>query len=196
MINPQNPGRASRGFNGRNNHNINQADKKINALSWPDYEKFLIARYTAGGHTKETALQFAKGEINAILTGNHWTRGKLTPADPCQLIFSSLLLDEQEYFSERAGIFEHDAGLNRADAEAQALAEIIIRKYPVPKPTPRCVYKSSAAIKRAIAAGIGIKPFFAKGGDNDPDAYTTNMQQIAAMWAEGVRRFKAFVRGK
>jgi len=196
MINPQNPGRASGGFNGRNNHNINQADIKINVLSWPDYEKFLIARYTAGGHTKETALQFAKEEINAILTGNHWTRGKPTPADPCQLIFSSLFPDEQEYFSERAGIFKHDAGLNRADAEAQALAEIINKKYPIPKPNSRSVYKSSAAIKHTLAAGIGIKGFFEKSKDNDPAAYTTDFQKIRGLWDTGQRRFKAFIFGR
>jgi hypothetical protein len=41
------------------------------AFTWQDYERLLIARYISGGHTKETASHFARGEIRAILAGTH-----------------------------------------------------------------------------------------------------------------------------
>jgi hypothetical protein len=61
---------------------------------------------------------------------------------------------------------------------------------------PKKVYEGSAAIKHTVAAGIGIKFFFAKGADNDPAVYTTGLEKIAAMWNDGQRRFKAFIRGR
>jgi hypothetical protein len=67
---------------------------------------------------------------------------------------------------------------------------------PVETEKPRSMYRSSDAVKRALAAGVTIKPFFAKSGDNDPDAYTADPQQIAAYWNEEQRRFKAFIRGR
>jgi hypothetical protein len=77
----------------------------------------------------------------------------------------------------------------------EAIAEII-RKYPVPQEKPRSVYQGSAALKHTLAMGIGIKFFFANSKDNDPAAYTTDQKKIAAMWNEGQRRFKVFVRGR
>jgi hypothetical protein len=150
-----------------------------NALTWPDYEQLLIARYQAGGHTSEIALHFAQGEIRAILAGNHWTAGKPTAPDPQRLIIEALAPEDREQFTERAGILEYDTGLSRTDAEAHALQEIISRKYPAPE---KPVYQGSAAIKKTLAAGIGIKEFFAKSKDNDPAAYTTDVQEIAALW--------------
>lgn len=162
-------------------------------LSWSDYERLLVARYVSGGMSKETARRFSCGEITAIQSGNHWTHCKPTPADPPRLIMQTLTPDEQEQFAERAGILEYDGGMNRADAEAQAITAIISRKYPAPVPR---TYQGSAAIKQTVAAGIGVKEFFAKSRDNDPAAYTTNLNKIAAWWNDGQRRFKAFIRGR
>jgi hypothetical protein len=165
----------------------------INALTWSDYEQLLVARYQAGGHTRETAQHFARGEIGAILAGNHWTDGKPTAPDPQRLILEALTPEDREQLTERAGILEYDAGLIRPDAEVRALQEIISRKYPAPE---KPVYQGLAAIKKMLAAGIGIKEFFAKSKDTDPAAYTTDIQEIAALWKQDVRRFKAFIRGR
>ena len=164
-----------------------------NPLAMADYENLLVARYVTGGHTQETALHFARGEINAILRGRHWTQGKPTAPDPQRLIIETLSPEDREQFTERAGILEYDVGLSRADAEARALREILSRKYPTPE---KPVYQGSAAIKKTLAAGIGIKEFFAKSKDNDPAAYTTDLRAVKATWERGVRRFKAFVRGR
>jgi hypothetical protein len=164
-----------------------------NAFTMVDYERFLATRYCTGDHTRETAQHFAQGEIRAILTGNHWTHGKPTAPDPQRLIIEALTPEERKYFTERAGILEYDAGLSRTDAEARALQEILRRKYPaLEKP----VCQGSAAIKKTLAAGIGIKDFYAKSKDNDPAAYTTDVQKIATLWNQGVRRYKAFVLGR
>jgi hypothetical protein len=61
-------------------------DKPFEALTWKDYETDLITRYVNGGMEMETAVNLARGEIGAILTGNHYSRdaaGKMrpTPAD-------------------------------------------------------------------------------------------------------------------
>ena len=195
-MNPHQLSKAS-GGSCRNTYSTISPDlHKDNTVTWSDYERLLVARYTAGGHDRETALHFAQGEINAILAGNHWTKGKPTPAEPRQLIFEALSPDEQEYFSERAGILENDAGTNRSDADVQVLAEIISKKYPAPKSKPRSVYQGSAAIKHTVAAGVGIKFFFANSKDNEPAAYTTDLTRIRTLWNEGQRRFKAFINGR
>ena len=134
-----------------------------------------MSAYIAGGMRPEAAAHFTRGELEAIYKGDSWSRDnsgamRVTPTP------ESLSIEN---------------AMKKADA---AIAGII-NQYPAPE-KPRKIFRSSDAIKRAIAAGIGIKPFWAKGGDNDPDAYTTDTQQIAAMWTDGVRRFKAFVRGK
>jgi hypothetical protein len=103
--------------------------------------------------------------------------------------------DEQEYFIERAGVFEHDARMSRTDAEIQAIAEII-SKYPAPVEKPRSVYRSLDAIKRVVAEGVGVKDFYVKSPDYDPDVYTTDLEKITALWREGKRQFKSFIRGK
>jgi hypothetical protein len=165
-----------------------------NALTMADYERLLVSCYQAGGHAPETALHFARGEIRAIQTGNHWTHGKPTPADPRRLIIERLSLLPD--FTGLAGKYEHDAGMSRSDAEARATAEILAalrRKAPVPgKP----VYRGSAALRRMLAAGVPLKDFYAKSKDNDPDSYTPDIQEVAALWEQGVRRFKAFLRGR
>jgi hypothetical protein len=164
-----------------------------NAPAWSDYERLFATRYHAGGHTRETAIHFAQGEIKAILDGNHWTHGEPTPADPQRLITGALTPEDREYFTERAAILEYDGGLSRAEAEARVLQEIISRKYPAPE---KPVDRGSAAIRKTLAAGIGIKEFFAKSKDNDLSVYTTEIQTVKAAWERGSRRFKAFVRGR
>jgi hypothetical protein len=77
----------------------------------------------------------------------------------------------------------------------EALKEILKQCTESGKKESRNVYRGSAAIKHAVAAGIGIKDFFAKSGDNDPAAYTTDLNKIAELWNSGQRRFKAFIRG-
>jgi hypothetical protein len=188
---PYQPSRAS--GESDNNVNLNIPQNKNSLNHWSDYERLLIARYCTGGHTRETAIHFAQGEIRAILTGNHWTHGKPTAPDPQRLIIEALTPEDREYFTERAGILEYDAEMSRAEAENRALAEILTRKYPV-SAAPAC--RGSAAIKKTLAARIGIKAFYAKSQDNDPDAYTTDIQEITALWKQGVRRFKAFIRGR
>jgi hypothetical protein len=164
-----------------------------NTFTVADYERLLVARYQAGGHTPETALHFAQGEIRAILAGNHWTRGEPTAPDPQRLIADALAPEDREQFAERAAILEYDAGLSRADAEARALREIITRKYPAPE---KPVYRGSAAIRKTLAAEIGINEFLTTSKDNDPAAYTAGIQAAKAAWDRGARRFKAFVRGR
>jgi hypothetical protein len=165
----------------------------VKALTMADYERLLVIQYQIGGHTKETALYFAQGEIKAILAGNHWMHGKPTIPDPRPLIVEALTLEERQHFTEQTGILKYDAGLNRADAEARALREIISRKYPVPE---KPVYRGSVAIKRTLAVGIPLKDFYAESKDNDGNSYTTVVREIAALWKQGKRRFKAFVRGR
>jgi hypothetical protein len=108
-------------------------------------------------------------------------------------MLAGLSPDEREAFTERAGILEYDAGMSRFAAEALAIAELFTRKYPAPE---KPVYQGSAAIKKTLAAGIPLKDFYAKSKDNDPEAYTSDLQEIAALWKQGVRRFKAFIRGR
>jgi hypothetical protein len=135
-----------------------------------------MSAYIAGGISPEIAAHFTRGELAAIYQGTHYSRDgdgpmRLTPPP------------------ENLGI---ETAMKKADA---AIAEII-SQYPAPVEKPRSVYRSSDAIKRVLAAGIGIKPFFAKSKDNDPEAYTADLKKVAALWNEGQRRFKAFIRGR
>jgi hypothetical protein len=134
-----------------------------------------MSSYISGGIRPENAARFARGELLAIFKGDHRSR------------------DASWAFRVTAPpeAIDIETAMKKADA---AILEIINR-YPAPLEKPRS-YRSSDAIKRALAAGIPIKPFFAKGGDNDPTAYTADTQQVAAYWNEGQRRFKAYVRGK
>jgi hypothetical protein len=108
-------------------------------------------------------------------------------------MLAGLSPDEREQFTERAAIMEYDGGLNRSAAETRAAAELFTQKYPAPE-KPVC--RGSAAIKKTLAAGIPLKDFFAESKDKDPAAYTSDLQEIAALWKQGVRRFKAFIRGR
>jgi len=135
-----------------------------------------ISSYISGGMRPETAARFTIGELSAIYRKTHYSRDasgafRVTPPP------------------EALGI---EAAMREADA---AIAEII-SQHPVPVEKPRSVYRSSDAIKCAIAAGIGIKGFFDKSKDSDPDAYTTDFQKIKTLWDTGQRRFKAFIRGR
>jgi hypothetical protein len=134
-----------------------------------------MSAYIAGGIKPETATRFTMGELWAIYQGTHYSRADSGAMRPT-------ILPEN---------LDLETAMEKADA---AIAEII-SQCPVPI-KPRSVYRSSDAIKHVVAAGVGIKPFFAKSGDNDPDAYTTDLKEIGALWSEGQRRFKAFIRGR
>jgi hypothetical protein len=141
-----------------------------------DFVANQMTRYIAGGMKPETAARFTRGELAAIYKGDHYSRdatGKLSRTPPPEKL-------------------DPIAAMKKADA---AIAEII-RKYPAPQEKPQSVHQGSAALKHTIAMGIGIKFFFAKGGDNDPTTYTTDPAKIAALWDDGQRRFKAFIRGR
>ena len=73
------------GFECGNVLSVPQTNKTDNAYTWADCREILFNRYVAGGHSCKEAEHFASGEIRAILTGNHWSNGKRTIADPRQL---------------------------------------------------------------------------------------------------------------
>ena len=113
-----------------------------------------MSAYIAGGIRPETAARFTMGELGAIYRGNHYskdTSGAMHVTPPLEAL-----------------------GIDEAMRKADAIIAEIISQYPARVEKPRNIYRSSDAIKRTIAAGIGIKPFFAKSGDNDPTAYTTD----------------------
>ena len=145
-------------------------------------------RYIAGGTSPRTAAQFTRGELAAIYKGNHRSRAEAgqwrvtQPPEALDLEKAMVKCDEAIRVIWDTCI---DAAMKGPQPGANKVPE-----------NSRPVYRSSEAIKRAVAAGIKIKPFFAKGGDNDPAFYTADLQQIRAMWNEGQRRFKAYVRGK
>jgi len=131
-----------------------------------DFVTDRMTRYLAGGMKPETAAHFITGELEAVCKGNHYSRDKSGAMRP----------------TPPPEALDPDATLKKC-------TEIISRKYPT-------LYHGAAAIKQVINAGIGIKFFFAKGADSDPGAYTTDLEKIKAMWKDGQRRFKAFIRGR
>jgi hypothetical protein len=136
-----------------------------------------MSAYVFAGMSAETAAHYARGELEAIYQGGHYSRDtsgamRLTPPPEA---------------------LDIETAMEKADA---AIAAIINRKFPAPVEKPRGVYQGSAALRHTVAAGIGVKEFFAKSADNDPAAYTADLGKIAAAWSNGQRRFKAFVRGK
>jgi len=133
-----------------------------------------ISSYVGGGMTPEDAAQNARGELAQIYKREHYSRDssgafRITPPPEA---------------------LDFEAAMKKADA---AIAKII-GQCPAPAETPRTVYQGSAALKHTVSAGIGIKDFFAKSKDNDPEAYTTDLKKIAALWNDGQRRYKAFIR--
>jgi len=135
-----------------------------------------MTSYLAGGMKPESAARFTRGELLAIYKGDHRSRDtsgafRVTPLPEA---------------------LDIKAAMRKADA---VIAEII-SQYPASVEKPRSVYRSSDAIKYTIAAGIGVKGFFDKSKDSDPDAYTTDFQKIKTLWDTGQRRFKAFIRGR
>jgi len=137
--------------------------------------------YIAGGMEPETAARLTRGELAAIYKGEHRSRNKsgiwiMTPPPEAMSI---------------------EAALVKCDV---VLANIISRKDPASTTAttnkPRNEYKSSSGIKHAVAAGIGIKDFYERSRDNAPDAYTTDLRKIEALWNKGIRLFKAFINGR
>jgi hypothetical protein len=131
-----------------------------------------MSRYIAGGMKPETAARFTRGELSAIYKCDHRSRDtngqwRATPP-PEALAIAPAMAKCDEALAE----------ILKIHAEAQN------------------IYRGSAAIKHVLTAGIGIKYFFAKSGDNDPAAYSTDLRKIAGLWNEGQRWFKAFIRGR
>jgi len=103
-------------------------------MTWNDYESLMLSRYTSGGVSGAMALHFARGEINAIQTGNHWTNGELTAPDPQAVIIHALTAYEltaveRIQFTKRAERLEHDGMMSRTASESRAMAEILRRRY-------------------------------------------------------------------
>jgi hypothetical protein len=133
-----------------------------------------MSRYLDGGMNAETAARFTRGELMAIYQRNHYSRDKSG-------VFQITSLPENIYIP---------AAMKKCD---EAIAEILNRNKAPEK--SKSVYQGSAAIKKTLAAGIPLKDFYVTGKDKDPTAYTSNLNEIAALWKQGVRRYKAFVRG-
>jgi hypothetical protein len=175
---PRPDGNSAEGFNSNDAiPNITESaenSKPFEALTWRDYKALLISHCVNGGTGRETAARFAQGEISAILAGNHWTHGKPTPPDPQAAIIACLLeyelsADEKEQFTERAGILEFDAHMDRATAESRAMAEVLHRRHGAverretctadpeipPEPEPR-KYEGSAALTEYTKRGIKL----------------------------------------
>jgi hypothetical protein len=157
-------------------------------MSLDGIAEFIVDRmsgYIAGGIEPENAAHYTSGELSAIYKGDHHTRDNTgqwirTPL-PENIDLETALK------KTNAAIME----ILKCYAETKAPDSI-----PKTTPEPRNIHRNSDAIRRTLAAGIGIKPFFAKSGDNDPDAYSADLQKIGALWNEGQRRFKAFIRGR
>ena len=146
-------------------------------MSIADFVVGKMASYVAGGMKPETAANFTRGELTAIYKGDHYNRdnsGAWQTTPPPEKL-------------------DPITAMKKANA---IIADIINRKYPAPEEKSRSVYRGSAAIRHTIAAGIGLKEFFAKSKDNDLSAYTADLEKIAALWNEGERRFKAFINGR
>jgi len=134
-----------------------------------------MSSYVAGGMSAESAARFTRGELEAIYKGEHRSRDTAGAF----------------YVTPPPEALSIEAAMKKADT---AIAEII-RQLPTHEKS-RTVYKGLAAIESVIAAGIGIKEFFAKSKDNDPAAYTTDLKRISALWNDGRQRFKTFINGR
>jgi hypothetical protein len=152
-----------------------------------------MSSYIAGGMIPENAARFTQGELAAIYKRNHYSRDvygamRVTPP-PEAMSIAAARAKCDEAINEI---------LNRCNEKPLNTETKQAPKHSAPVKTEkhRSMYRSSDAVKHALAAGVTIKPFFAKSGDNDPDAYTADPQQITAYWNEGQRRFKAFIRGR
>ena len=139
-----------------------------------------MSRYIAGGMKPETAAHFTREELLAIYKGDHRSRGTAGNMRVTQKPEAMGFVAAMAQCDEAITAFIH-----RINKTAKAAPE-----------KPLNIYQGSAAIKHVLAAGIPIKHFFAKSGDNDLCAYTNDFSTIAALWNKGQRRFKAFIRGR
>ena len=150
-----------------------------------------MSAYISGGMKPGTAAHFTRGELEAIYKGNHWSRdtsGAMRPTPP------------PEALGIEAAMKKCDIALTEITKKHTQNARPIFQTETKERTTapenPLPVIQGSAAIKHCVAMGIGIKEFFAKSKDNDPEAYTTDLTEIAAMWNQGQRRFKAFIHSR
>ena len=142
-----------------------------------------MSSYIAGGARAETAATDTREELLAIYNGQHHSRDKsgawrVTPPPEAVNLTTAM------------------GKCNDAIKEILDNSAKIKNETPVNTEMEKTLFTGSAAIKHTIAAGIGIKYFFANSKDNDPAAYTTDLQEIADLWNQGKRRFKAFIHGR
>jgi hypothetical protein len=134
----------------------------------------------------ESAARFTSGELGAIYWGNHWSRdnsGIMRKTPPPENIGIKAASKKcQMAINEFLNVHADTAKKKETQGKAPEKTE--------------SVYRGSAALKHTIAAGIGVKGFFEKSKDNDPAAYSTDLDTIAGLWKQGQRRFKAFIRGR
>ena len=152
-----------------------------------DFINEKMAAYIGGGMSPETATGFTRGELLAIYRRQHhsWNKsGVMRPTPPPENIPTPAAMQKCEMaLNEILQKTIDNAKNKQANTETTQASENL-------------VLQGSAAIKHTITAGVGIKFFFTNSKDNDPAAYTTDLTKIAAMWNEGQRRFKAFIRGR
>jgi hypothetical protein len=156
-----------------------------------DFINDKMTRYIAGGMSSQSAAHFTCGELLAIYKGEHHSRDstgawqRTPPPEPMTL---------------EAATYKCNIAINEIIKKHAQSARVIFNtdtKEIVTAPeNQRLVLQGSAAIKHTIAAGVGIKFFFINSKDNDSTTYTTDYNEIAAMWSQGQRRFKAFIRGR
>jgi len=143
-----------------------------------------MSSYIAGGSSPKTATGFTRGELSAIYKGNHWSRDmsgamRKTPLPESLNLTTAMARCDaaiKEILNSRANNAMNEMLLNTG-AEKKVLTGL-------------------TAIKHTIAARTGIKFFFVNSEDNNPAAYTTDLQEITGLWNQGKRRFKAFIRGR
>jgi len=149
--------------------------KPFEALTWKDYETFLISRYVSAGMGEETAAYFARQEVQSIVDGKHWTHGKPTPPDPQAVIIAALAeyeltADERDAYSEAAG--KYACNMDRSAAESRAMAEVLYRRQysggqggktrtaapEIPPETAPRKYEGIAALVEYTKRGIRLMP--------------------------------------
>jgi hypothetical protein len=151
-----------------------------------------MSSYIAAGTLPKTAARQTCIELEAIYRGTHYSRDftgrcRVTPLP--------------ENLDLKTAMTKCDWCINEVlkccnEKKQSTEAEVKKIEFNIAPAIPKNVYHKSAAIKQTITAGIGIKDFFAKGADHDPTVYTTDIEKIAAMWNEGKRRFKGFIKGR
>ncbi len=154
-----------------------------------------VNRYIIGGMNTQTATRFICGELSAIYRGDHFGKdstGKIRSTLPPEKLDIETAMKKADAAITEIINCNHSEKMKQEKTYTYHVSELEAKGTEI----LRNVYRGSAAIKQTLAAGIAIKDFFSKSSDNDSSAYTTDMGEIATLWSNGRRRFKAFIRGK